>query len=482
MFIVSILKITSILSSITGFFFLIPIFVALYCGENSVINAFLIPMIISFIFAIIVNIFARKKKISMTIKQTYVIVALSWIIASVMSSIPLYFSGYFNSFTDALFESVSGFSTTGTTILSEVESLPRSINLWRCITHWLGGMGIVTLTVALLPLLGVGGFKLIKAETTGPEKGKVTARITTTAKLLWGIYFGFTLIETIALKIAGMDFIDAMTHSFSTLGTGGFSSRNSSIGSYNSLAIEIICIIFMFLSGINFSLFYYMITGKFRDVFRNSEFKAYIGIVISFVLVVTFTLIPYYNNFGQSLRKSSFQVISLLSTTGFSTADYLEWPHITQIFLFMLFLIGGSSGSTSGGIKVIRWVVLSKQLNNEAKELVHPHGVFSIRLDGKPVRKDLVENVASFMTLYVILIAITTIVGCFGKLDVWTALTASLTMVGNVGPAFGLCGPSANFGFLPNFVKWWYCFAMLAGRLELYTMLIFFFPSFWKNK
>ena len=256
MFVISLLKISSILLSIVGVLFAIPLGVAFYYGESQVYLSFIIPMAVSFVFVAAVNFPTRHRKITMNTRQTFLIVALSWVVVSLMGAIPLYASGSIPRFVDALFESVSGFSTTGSTILSEIESLPKSINMLRCLTHWIGGMGIVTLTVALLPLLGVGGFQLIKAETTGPEKGKVTARITTTAKILWAIYFGFTAVETIALKLAGMTFTDALSHAFATLGTGGFSTRNSSIGAYNSVAIDVIIMIFMFLSGINFSLYF----------------------------------------------------------------------------------------------------------------------------------------------------------------------------------------------------------------------------------
>ena len=481
MFVISFLRIISILLAIVGVSYIIPIITALCYGEYSVILPFVIPMLASFVFLVAMNLPFRKQKINLKTKTAFITVAGSWIFASLFGALPLYFSGAIPSFTDACFESVSGFSTTGSTILSEIESLPRSINMWRCETHWLGGMGIVTLTVAILPLLGVGGFQLIKAETTGPEKGKVTARITTTAKILWLIYFAFTITEMFLLKIAGMDWCDALMHSLSTLGTGGFSSRNSSIGSYNSAAIDIIISVFMFLAGINFSLFYYIIIGKIADVKTNSEFKAYIGIVLIFSILIAFFIMPVYHNFGTSMRYSVFQVLAIITTSGYSTADFLTWPATAQFLLFILFFVGGCSGSTGGGVKVIRWVILFKQLNNETKRMLHPHGVFTVRLNGRVGRKDIVFNVAAFMVMYIILIAITTLCGCFAKLDLFSAFTGAITMVGNVGPGFGQLGPSSNFGFLPGFLKWIYCFAMLAGRLELYTMIIFFMPSYWKK-
>jgi len=482
MFFITCLKIVSVILAIVGVSFFIPLAVAFYYGESAVYLPFIVPGAISIVLFAVIFLCTRRIKFHLSIKQTFVVVALSWIAASFMGSFPLYFSGCYPEYTNAFFESVSGFTTTGCTVCNDVESLPCSINMWRCLTHWLGGMGIVTLTVALLPLLGVGGFQLIKAETTGPEKGKVTARITTTAKILWLIYAGFTLLETLLLMACGMDFVEALSHGFSTLGTGGFSTRNSSIGAFNSVGIDVVITVFMFIAGVNFSLFFYLITRKFQDIYTNSEFKAYLLIVFVTVLVITFFLLPVYHSFGTSLRYSAFQVMALVTTTGFGTADYILWPAATQFFLFILFFIGGSSGSTSGGVKVIRWVVLGKQLGNETKKMLHPHGVFTIRLNGKPGRDDIVFNVTSFMFLYLLLVMITTFFGCLGNLDLTTSFTGALSIVGNVGPAFGNLGPSNNFSMVPEFVKWWYCFAMLAGRLELYTLVIFFIPSFWRKR
>ena len=290
MFAISFIKIISVLLAIVGAMMIMPLGVALALGESGVILPFAIPLFVSFILLVLVFIPTRKFKININTRQTYLIVAGSWIFMSLFGALPLYFSRAFPAITDAVFESVSGFSTTGSTVCDHLEKLPRSVNLWRCITHWIGGMGIVTLTVALLPLLGVGGFQLIKAETTGPEKGKITARITTTAKYLWIIYAGFTLAEAILLRLAGMDWLDAFSHAFSTLGTGGFSTKDSSIGWYNSAAIDTIITVFMFFAGINFSLFYYIIVRKFDDIRDNSEFKAYITFVIFAPYFPTFLL------------------------------------------------------------------------------------------------------------------------------------------------------------------------------------------------
>lgn len=479
LFMLVFLKIISILIAIVGITFIVPIITAVFCKEYECIKSFLIPMMLCLSFSFCTLIFTKKVKIFLTSRQTFLVVAATWIISSLIASVPFCFIDV--RFVDALFESVSGLTTTGATIFNEVESLPRCINLWRCFCNWFGGMGVVTITVALMPILGIGGFQLIKAETTGPEKGKVTAKISTTAKVLWFLYIGLTVLEAILLKCAGMDWVDGFSHAFSTLGTGGFSSRNLSISAYNSLAIEIICTVFMFLAGINFSLYFYLLTGKFRDIISNSEFKAYLGIIVFFVLAVAISLIQYYSSFSECLRYSSFQVLTIMTTTGLVTYDYLQWPFITQALLFLLFFIGGSSGSTSGGIKVIRWVILAKQVNNETKKMLHPHGVFSIRLNGRVGRKDVVFTVSSFMFVYFLLIAITTLIGCIGKLDLVSSFTGALSMVGNVGPAFGILGPVYNYGSLPDFLKIWYSFVMLAGRLELYTMLIFFIPAYWKK-
>lgn len=479
--VIDFIRIISILLAIVGLTFIIPIIVALVYAEYSVIPAFVIPMVIGFILFAVFFFPFRDRKINLSVKSTFVVVAGAWIFASLMGAVPLYFSGCGIPFNNAVFESISGFTTTGATVIDDVEALPRSINMWRCMTHWLGGMGIVTLTVALLPLLGVGGFQLIKAETTGPEKGKVTAKITTTAKVLWLIYFAFTVIEAILLKVFGMDFCDALAHAFSTLGTGGFSTKNTSIAYYDSAAIDITITVFMFLAGINFSLFYYLVSGKKEEITSNSEFKTYIGLFSFLVIATSLCLLPKYNNFFTALRYSSFQIASLTSTTGFGTSDFTFWPVPAQFFCFLVFFIGGSSGSTSGGVKVVRWVILFKQAGNEIRRMLHPHGIFTVRLNGKPGRKDVVFNVAAFFFIYLLLVVITTFIGCFANLDLWSSFTGALSMVGNVGPGFGMFGPSNTFSFLPSFLKWWYCFVMLAGRLELYTILIFFVPAYWEK-
>lgn len=470
-----------IILAIVGLSLVFPILTALSCGELSVIPSFAAPLGVSVLIGAIFYFAGKKTKINFSIRNVFAFVALAWISISVFGSVPLLLSGVIPNFYDALFESVSGFSTTGATILSDVESIPRSINFWRCQMHWLGGMGIIALTVALLPLLGVGSFQLIKAESTGPEKGQITPKMANTAKTLWLLYVGFTVAHAIALKICGMDVIDSICHAFSTLGTGGFSSKNASIGAYNSLAIEIVCTVFMFLAGVNFSLYFYVITGKFDEVKKNSELKAYISLFLICIGMITLVLVPHYGSFAKALRYSSFQVASVMTTTGYATDDFTTWPNAAQFFILLLFFTGGCSGSTSGGFKIIRWVVLKKQAKNEMLRMLHPHGVFTISLNDKPGRKDLVFNVAAFAFVYFMLVMISTMISTFCGLDIFTSFTASLSMTGSIGPAFGKLNPSQNFGIIPPFLKYWYCFVMIAGRLELYNLIIFLFPDYWKK-
>ena len=470
-----------IILAIVGLSLVFPILTALFCGELSVIPSFAAPLGVSVLIGVFFYFAGKKTKINFSIRNVFAFVALAWISISVFGSVPLLLSGVIPNFYDALFESVSGFSTTGATILSDVESLPRSINFWRCQMHWLGGMGIIALTVALLPLLGVGSFQLIKAESTGPEKGQITPKMANTAKTLWLLYVGFTVAHAIALKICGMDVIDSICHAFSTLGTGGFSSKNASIGAYNSLAIEIVCTVFMFLAGVNFSLYFYVITGKFDEVKKNSELKAYISLFLICIGMITIVLVPHYGSFAKALRYSSFQVASVMTTTGYATDDFTTWPNAAQFFILLLFFTGGCSGSTSGGFKIIRWVVLKKQAKNEMLRMLHPHGVFTISLNDKPGRKDLVFNVAAFAFVYFMLVMISTMISTFCGLDIFTSFTASLSMLGSIGPAFGGLGPSENYGVICPFLKYWYCFAMIAGRLELYNLIIFLFPDYWKK-
>lgn len=477
----TVVRLLSYLLLVVAVSFVIPFSCGMILGETEAALSFVPPFLLVIFCVIIVLIFSKKKQVKLTPKASFFVVAFGWILSSLLGALPFVISGVIPSFTDAFFESVSGFTTTGATILTQIDTLPRCISLWRLETHWLGGMGIVGLTVALMPILGVGGFQLIKAETTGPEKGKLTPKITTTAKLLWFIYAGMTLLETILLMFAGMDFIDALGHSFSTLGTGGFSSKNGSIGEFNSPFVDWICIVFMALAGVNFSLYFQLLKGKLSSFTENTEFKAYVTILFVAIFLVAIAIYPTYGSVADAIRYAAFQVVSIITTTGYATADYINWVPAAQMVIFLLFFIGSCSGSTGGGVKVVRWSVLAKQFSNEIKKLLHPHGIFSIRLNGRAGRKDIVFSVSSFIFIYFVLVVISTFITTLCGIDLFSAFSATLSMIGNIGPAFGVFGPSENYSSLPDGIKWLYSFVMLTGRLELYTMIIFFYPKFWKK-
>ncbi len=460
--------------------FIIPIGTALYTKEFHTVSAFVIPMIAVCTAAGVLFIINRHKKLRLSAVGGIVLTAAAWIGAGILGALPLYLSGTIPAFADALFESVSGFTTTGATILTDIEACPLSMHVWRTQMHWLGGMGIVALTVALFPLLGVGGFRLIKSETTGPDKGKITAKITHTAKGLWFIYLGMTVVQIVFLMIAGLSFIESMCHTFASLGTGGFSTRNTSVGAFNSVAVDIICTVFMLLAGVNFSLYFKLFTGKAQEIFDNSELRAYLKIVFISSALIFISIYPLYG-IKDGLRHSFFQVASIITTTGFSSVNYDLWPEFAKTVLLFLMFIGGCSGSTAGSIKVIRWLILKKQSDIETNILLRPHGVFGIRLNKRPGRKDIVYSVAGFIFAYFILTIITALVAVADGADMLSGFTASLALIGNIGPGFGLVGPAGNFAFFSPFVKVFFSFIMLAGRLELYTMIIYFTPGFWKR-
>lgn len=474
------IRLIFLILSVAASSFVFPVATALCYGEFSVLPAFLVPCLVTLAAGAALFFCGKKSKIKFSTRSVFSFVALSWISISLWGTLPLILSGASKNFADAFFESVSGFTTTGATVFDDVESLPRAVNMWRCEMHWLGGMGIIALTVALLPLLGTGGFQLVKNESTGPDKGKITPKMTDTAKVLWFLYIGFTAAQTAALKIAGLSFFDAVCVAFSTLGTGGFSVLNASVSGYNSAAVEIICTIFMFFAGVNFSLYFYLVSGKFEEVRKNSELKAYISIFVFFAIMISLILLPRFG-FAKSMRFSVFQVASVMSTTGFCTSDYMAWPPAAQFFIFTLFFIGGSSGSTAGGFKVVRWVVLAKQAKKEMLRMLHPHGVFSISVDGNPGRKDLVFNVAAFTFVYFALAFFSTLISAFFGLDLFTGFTASLSMIANAGPAFGAIGATGTYSAVNPILKFWFCFMMIAGRLELYNLIIFFISDYWKK-
>jgi trk system potassium uptake protein TrkH len=480
-----VLHVVSLLLLLISLFMLAPLGIALFGGDMISARAFGFTMVFTTVFCAFLWWISRPKngtKHHLRTREGFLMVTASWITASAVGAIPFVLSGAIPSYTDAFFETMSGFTTTGASILTVIESVPRSVLFWRSLTHWLGGMGIVVLTVAILPFLGVGGVQLVRAESPGPTLDKIAPKITQTAKILWFLYLGLTVLETVLLMFGGMDLFDALTHTFGTLATGGFSPRNASVGAYNSGFIDWVIMIFMIMAGLNFGLYYKLLSGNFRDIFRNTEFKAYLAIFAISVLIITFSLLDVYEGFGKSLRFAGFQAASVITTTGYVTADFDVWPMAAKGVLFFLMFVGGCSGSTGGGPKVIRIVALFKLALNEMRYMSRPSGIFRVRIDGEPVKKDFLYAVSGFLMLYLIcLLGVTLIVSLFGT-DLTTGFTTALVTVGNIGPGFGMVGPTMNYAFYHPFVKWVLSAAMLAGRLEVYTVLILLTPSFWSRR
>ena len=478
-----VLRVLSVFLAIISIFLLMPVIVALYYREYELVRFFLIPVGVNLLLATLLFWGLRRRgNLTLSIRGGFLFVTLAWLSASASGALPFYLSGWIPSYTDAFFETMSGFTTTGASILTEIESLPYSLLFWRSLTHWLGGMGIVVLTVALFPLLGVGGFQLLKAESPGPSVDKITPRITETAKILWIIYLVLTVLETGLLMFGGMSLFDALTHTFGTLATGGFSPKNSSVGFYSSGYIHVVITIFMYLAGVNFILFYRLIRGDTRSILRNTEFKAYTGILIVASLLIAIDLYgSTYASFGESLRYAGFQAASILTTTGYATADFAAWPSVAKITLFGLMFIGGCAGSTGGGMKVVRIVTMIKQGMNELRYLIYPRGVFRIHLNERVVRKDTVYVILGMVALYITMLIVTSFVVATSGTDILTSFSTALVTLGNIGPGFGLVGPTENYAFYPDYVKWFLSIIMMIGRLEIYTVLVLFTPVFWKD-
>ncbi|MFP3041652.1 TrkH family potassium uptake protein [Treponema primitia] len=460
---------------------LIPLALAVVNGEGSMVLAIGIPAGIVIAAALPAFFSFRKDRPRFRPRDGFLLVFLTWILMSLLGTMPFFFSGHGLSFTDAFFESACGFATTGATTITNVEALPKSLLLWRSMSHWIGGMGIVLLTVALMPLLGVGSFQLVKAEAPGTDKERITPRITDTAKLLWICYCVLTAVLAILFRLGGMDWLDAICHSFTTMASGGISTKNAGLSWYNSAFIDIVSIVFMLLAGLNFNLYYRLLRGKFKDVINNTEGRAYLLIFIIAAALVTITLVPVYGSVGSALRYGAFQTASVLSTTGSVITDYTLWPAVTQGILFCLMFVGGCSASTAGGIKVIRHVVLWKQTGNELRRILYPQGVFGIQLNKKVGRKDVVYGVAGFVFLYAAVVAFTTLAGAVSGLDIFSAFSTAVAVLCNIGTGFGAIGPGRNFSLFPDYLKWVYSFAMIAGRLELWTVLVLFTPEYWRR-
>lgn len=487
--------IMGLLLAVNGSFMLISsIMSAVY--NDGVLHQMLLSGIVTMATGGLVMFLTRKHKKELHKKDGYIIVAMGWIIMSLAGTLPYLFTGAIPSFTNAFFETMSGYSTTGASILNDVESLPKGVLFWRSITHWIGGMGIIVLAVAILPLLGIGGMQLFAAEAPGPGGDKLHPRITDTAKRLWLIYVGYTAAETLLLSLAGMSFFDAINHSLSTLSTGGFSTKNASIAHWNDTPlIQYIIMFFMFLAGTNFVLSYFAFKLKFSKIIRDQEFKAYSFLLIT--LTAIFAAVIYFKvdlsassivhpmvwgGLEASVRHGLFQILAIVTTTGFVTADYAIWTPILTISLFGLMFLGGSSGSTSGGIKIVRHLIMIKNGVLEFKRTLHPNAILPVRYNTRAVQQPIVFNILGFFILYMLSFIVGVIVFSVLGLDFKTALGAAASTLGNVGPALGDLGPVHTYSDLPSLAKLWATFLMLIGRLELFTVLILFTPFFWRTR
>jgi len=458
-------KITGMLLTIEGFFIFLSLPFSIYYTKPdlSTINLFdpskdfwalLISGAITIIIGAILLASFKKTSNTLTKKEGYIIVTLSWIAISIFGALPFYLSGNTLTYTDAFFETISGFTTTGSSIFNNVEIIPKGLLFWRSLTHWIGGMGIIVLSLAILPIFGIGGMSLFVAEVPGPTPDKLHPRIAATAKRLWGIYVLLTFVETILLMFGGMDFFDSICHSFGTMATGGFSTQNASVANYSPY-IQYVIIVFMILAGTNFTLHYLALHGNVKSIFKNEEYKTYLFIIFGFTLIITLVLILQQNiYYEKAFRDALFQVVSIVTTTGFVSANYLIWPSSLLILMFILMFIGGCAGSTGGGVKVVRHLLIIKNSFLELKRLIH-----------------------LYIIIFVIGIIIMSIIG----LDYETAIGSVTACLGNIGPGIGGVGPIENYSAIPSAGKWVLSFLMLLGRLELFTVLILLSPSFWKK-
>jgi len=410
------------------------------------------------------------------------VVALGWVTMSIFGMLPFLISGSISGITDAFFETISGFTTTGASIINDIEAMPKGLLFWRSMTQWIGGMGIIVLTVALVSIIGVGGMQLFVAEAPGISPDKLKPRIRDTAKRLWLIYLGLTLSETVFLMFGGMTFYDAINHSLTTMATGGFSTKNDSMAHFESPYIQYVVIVFMFLAGVNFTLTYFGLKFKFKKVWANEEFKAYISTIGLFTILTTIGIAVFSEApFEKAFRDAAFQVISVITTTGFITADYTAWAHILTVLFFFFMFIGGSSGSTAGGVKIVRHVILFKNSFLELKRLLHPSSIIPVRLNKKAIQQKTTFNVLAFIMIYISVFVFGSIAVSLTGVDFTTTIGAVATSLGNIGPGFGSVGPLDNFSHLPDITKWILSGLMLLGRLELFTVLILFTPYFWKK-
>ena len=459
---------------------LLPALISLIYREDD----YVFFLMTSVVLAVIYFLLARKKPAESTIygKEGLVIVAVAWVLWSIFGAIPFTISENIPSYVDAFFETVSGFTTTGSTILTEIQSLPKGILFWRSLTHWIGGMGVLVFVMMLTSLDDKGAIHLMRAEVPGPEADKLVPKARSTAKILYAMYFALTAVEVVFLLFGGMNLYDSVMHAFSTAGTGGFSNRNVSVGYYDSAYIDGVITVFMILFGINFNLYYLMLLKHFKEAFKNEELKTYLGIIAGAVAIITINISSMYGSVLKAFRYAAFQVASVITTTGFCTADYNLWPELSKSVLLAIMVVGACAGSTGGGIKVSRLVILLKSVTQEIKRLHHPKAVTIVRVNGRKIGAETRQGVYVYFICYIFIIIGSTLLVSLDNFDFATTISAVLTTINNVGPGIALVGPVENFAKFSVFSKLIFCLDMLFGRLEIFPILLVLSPSFWRQR
>ncbi len=476
-------KVLSLLSAIVSLSMLWPLVWSLRDGTSDV-RAFLLSIAFGLALAFVLFAFGKNADYDdLGVKDGFVAVSLAWVIASAVGAMPYWLHGTVPTFTDAFFEAMSGFTTTGASVLSDIEANPRGILFWRDLTHWLGGMGIIVLGLAILPFIGVGGMQLYKAEVPGPIPEKMTPRIQQTALYLWGVYVLLSALQTALLMLGGMNLFESLTHTFGTMATGGFSPLNKSIGQYNSAYFDWVITVFMFLAGVNFVLHYRFLLGRWGAFWKDEEFRFYTMLTVFCTLTVTLVLRLHgkYDSFVDALRFGAFQVVSIITTTGYVTADYELWPAYTQFILLMLMFVGACAGSTGGGMKNLRLMVLARHVRAELSSILHPKAIVQVRVGGKPVGREIIASVTSFFILYIVIFTAGTLFMTILDLDLVTAMSSVAATLGNIGPGLGGVGPMQNYAAIPDSGKWVLSLFMMMGRLELYTVVLLLLPETWKR-
>ena len=460
-------------------FLVLPMAVSLLYGERCAVS-FGLTILVALAVGFLLTFLCRGSHGTSSIKDGFMIVALTWIMLSAIGALPFVFSREIPSYVDAFFETVSGFTTTGATILTDVEALSRGMIFWRSFTHWIGGMGILVFVVMLMKTTD-RSINILKAEMPGPTVDKLAPKSRDTARILYLLYISLTVLETVLLLLGGMGLFDSVVHSLSTAGTGGFGAYNASAANFSPY-IQWVLTVFMLLFGVNFNLYYLLLLGRVRDIFRNTEFKVYLGIIAAAVTIITVDILPLYQSFSTSLRQASFQVAAIMSTTGFVTADFTVWSPLSKTLLLLLMFLGGCAGSTAGGLKLSRIIILCKMARRELRRTLRPRVVDVIKMDGHRLEEQTAHSVAVYFALYMLCIGALLVALSFSTFDLETNLFSSVSCLNNVGPAFGMAGPVGNYSLYQPVLKLLLCAGMLLGRLEIYPMLLLFVPAAWRRK